>query len=95
MIFRLALGAFGDLEWFRRVTTLVEDPRHRARFIDLSANGWWVDDSAVAYLELENMRDAYRVHQGVRIFTPDPNGDGRDVIHWVEHVGEARRRVDP
>jgi hypothetical protein len=89
MIFRLALGAIGDLAWFRRVTTLVEDPRHRARFIDLAADWWWIDDSALHYLALEGMTDLFSAHRGGRILAPNPDGDGRDVIEWLERVGRS------
>ena len=55
MIHRLTFGAVSDEAWFRRVTTLVPDPRHRARFIDRTIDWWWVDDLAARYLALEGM----------------------------------------
>ena len=86
MIFQLTLGALADEAWFRSVTTLVTDPRHRARYLDLSADWWWIDDLAERYLALEGMSSVYASHRGGRILAPDPNGDGQDVLDWLERV---------
>ena len=93
MIFQLCLGAIGDGAWFRRVTTLVAEPRHRARFIDFAADWWWVDDLALRYLTLEGMPGLYAAHRGGRILAPDPNGDGRDVIEWLDGIARSRQQT--
>ena len=89
MILRLSLGALRDEVWFRRVTVLVDDPRHRARFLDRARDWWYLDDLAPRYLGLEGMIDLYEAHRGGRILAPDSNGDGRDVLEWLERVAAA------
>lgn len=91
MILQLTFGAFADEAWFRGVTTLVQEPRHRARHLDLSADWWWVDDLAQRYLTLEGMADRFDRHRGERIFAPDPEGDGQDVLDWLHGIPPAWR----
>jgi hypothetical protein len=86
IILQLTSGAFADEAWFRRVTTLVVDPRRRARYLDFSADWWWVDDLAQRYLTQEGMADRFTRHSGERIFAPDPEGDGQDVLDWLHGI---------
>jgi hypothetical protein len=90
MIYQLTFGAVSDEPWFRRVTTLVPDPRHRARFIDRTVDWWWVDDLALRYLTLEGLGELYPAHAGERIFAPSPEGDGGDVLAWLARLPRVR-----
>jgi hypothetical protein len=84
MIFDLSLGAFEDPAWFRAVTGLIADPRRRAAHIEFSGDWWYVDDLARHYLEIEGRSEMLSVHEGTRIFVPSEDGDGADVLGWLE-----------
>ena len=83
MVFEMCRGAFSDIAWFRQVTTLVSDPEHRARFIDVSANWWYLDDLAAEYLAREGRTGLLKVDEGRRILAPNPEGDGKDILDWL------------
>jgi len=82
ILFDLCQGAFADLAWFRSVTTLVKDPERRAEHIDFGADWWYVDDLASKYL-LAADKEAVMAQEPRRICTPQPNGDGQDIIDWL------------
>ena|SRR5438093_9232373 len=75
--------AFSDERWFRSVTSLTLDPERRTDCIDLSGDWWYVDDQAARYFRASNRDDVFAVHQGGRVFVPDPTGDGQDVLDWL------------
>ena len=79
-------GAFVDDHWFRSVTTLVSDPEDRARCIDFTGDWWYLDDLAEEYLRRANREDVLKSQLNGRVFIPDPNGDGRDVLDWLTAV---------
>lgn len=85
MVLRVCQGVFEDEAWFRRVTTLVDDPAARARAV-LGSSGldwFWIDDLAAHYCEQADLAAAYREHVGTRILVPTPDGDGRDLAGWL------------
>jgi len=90
MVLRVCQGVFEDEAWFRRVTTLVDDPAERARTVVGSTHpDWfWIDDLAEHYCENAGLGAAYREHAGTRILAPTPDGDGRDLAEWL---GRLRR----
>jgi hypothetical protein len=69
---------------FRSVASLVANPEHRTRDIDVSGDWWYVDDLAAEYLRAANQEDQLKTHDGTRIFIPNPTGTGQDVIDWLE-----------
>ena len=85
MIFRLCQGAFRDDHWFRSSTTLIPDGARRARYIDFGGDWWWVDDRALFFLELEGLAH-HADHRGRRLMVPKPDGDGSDVLSWLESI---------
>jgi len=87
MVFDTCRGTFADWEWFRLVTSLVEDSEHRARHIELSNNWFYLDDLAEAFFTREGMADLYGREVGKRILAPDPFGDGSDVLRWLSQIG--------
>jgi len=38
------------------------------------------------YLALEKMAERYAAHAGERIFAPDPEGEGQDILDWLARV---------
>lgn len=89
MIYQLSQGAFVDSTWFRGVTLLVDDPLRRAAHIDFSGDWWWVDDLARRYLELEGKGEMLSAEIGRRLFIPQPDGDGQDILDWLDRFASA------
>ena len=85
-IFSLCGGAFTNEDWFRSVTTLVDDPMERGKAIDLDSNWWYVDDMAEYYLWKAGRESVFKEHVGERIWMPDPKGDGYDILAWLERL---------
>lgn len=83
MILRLSQGAFRDEDWFRSSTTLIPDGSRRARYIDFSGDWWWVDDRALFFLDREGLAH-HADQEGRRLMVPQPDGDGSDIISWLE-----------
>ena len=86
MIFQLCQGAFRDEAWFRSSTALIPDGSHRARYIDFSGDWWWVDDRAQFFLDSEGLSPLAEQHRERRLMIPQPDGDGSDVIAWLESI---------
>jgi hypothetical protein len=93
-IFEVCAGVFQDEEWFRSHTRLVEDPDRRAAEIDLAADWLYLDDLAEKYFSDAGREDVFREHDGSRIFSPTPEGDGRDVLVWLRAIRQARPGSD-
>jgi hypothetical protein len=87
IIFDMCWGAFRDVDWFRQVTTLVPDPDHRALYIDLATDWWYVDDLAKEYLEKDGFANLFEANVGRRILTPAPGGDGVEILRWLAYYG--------
>ena len=83
IIFDMCWGAFRDPDWFRRVTTLVPDPDHRANHIDLASDWWYLDDLAREYFATEELQAQFDQHLGGRILAPAPASDGMDILAWL------------
>ena len=79
-------GAFDDGPWFRSVTKLVATPERRAKHIEYSGDWWYVDDLADEYMADAGMDDILAQHRGNRVFIPEPNGDGEDILDWLRNV---------
>jgi hypothetical protein len=85
-VFRTCQGVFQDEAWFRRVTSLVLDPSERARHIETADDWYWVDDLAERYCAQSELTALFEEHAGGRIFVPVPDGDGADVLAWLERL---------
>lgn len=85
-IFSLCGGAFTNEEWFRKVTTLVDDPMDRARAIDLEADWWYLDDMAEYYLWKAGRETVFKENVGGRIWVPEADGDGFDILAWLDRM---------
>jgi hypothetical protein len=83
MIFKLSQGAFRDESWFRASTRLIPDGSRRARYIDFGGDWWWVDDRALFFLDREGLA-SHAAEKGRRLMIPQPDGDGADMIAWLE-----------
>lgn len=84
VLFELCGGAFQDETWLRNNTVLINDPRNRADFIDYSSDWWYADDLARYYMEIVGKANIYQENIGGRIYVPSPNGDGKDLLEWLE-----------
>jgi len=83
ILFDMCWGAFSDPAWFRQVTTVVSEPDHRARFIDLSRDWWYLDDLARDYLETEGLSHLFAANAGSRILAPARTSDGAEILDWL------------
>ena len=83
LAFELCRGTFTDEIWFRQMTTLAMDAEHRAQNVDYSADWWYLDDLASYYMEKEGRSDLLQANDRKRIFAPDPNGTGEDILDWL------------
>jgi hypothetical protein len=83
LAFELCRGTFADETWFRQATTLAMDAEHRAQTVDYSADWWYLDDLAPYFMEKEGRSDLFKANEGKRIFAPDPNGSGKDILGWL------------
>jgi len=85
MVLDTCRGTFADWDWFRQVTSLVEDSEHRARHIDLTSDWYLLDDLAEGFFMREGMANLYGREVGKRILAPDPFGNGSDVLQWLRN----------
>lgn len=83
LAFELCRGTFTDEAWFRQMTTLSMDAEHRAESVDYSADWWYLDDLASYFMEKEGRSDLLKANERRRIFAPDPNGSGQDILDWL------------
>jgi len=88
-IFEVCAGVFVDEEWFRTHLKLVSDPDQRAAEVDLQSDWLYVDDLAEKYFSAAGRHDTFRKHLGGRICSPTPEGDGQDVLDWLQAVGTS------
>lgn len=85
-IFDICRGVFSDKSWFRSVTSLVEDPMNRASEVDLEGDWWYVDDLAEYYFQKAGRDEVFRRNIGRRILVPSLEGDGTDVVKWLNQI---------
>ena len=90
-IFALCRGSFRDESWFRGSVRLARDPQNRARDIAFDCDWWYVDDLAEEYLLRAGMSEVYREERGRRILVPSAEGDGTDVVQWLQRLGIERQ----
>lgn len=84
-VFRLCQGAFVDEAWLRSVLELIPiDPRRRVEGIDRGLDWLYVDDLAEQYCSDAGAEELFLEQRGGRILGCDPEGDGRDVLAWLE-----------
>ena len=85
-IFDICGGAFSDEDWFRANTALTRDSYYRAAEVDLSTDWWYLDDLAEYYFKIAYREDVFEANAGVRIFVPAAEGDGKDVMDWIDRI---------
>jgi serine/threonine protein phosphatase 1 len=78
---------FPDREWFLDKLMLVYDTDHRCRYIDLQSDWYYVDDWADHFFTAALGPQRYEAEQGRRILLCDHEGDGSDVLVWLEKIG--------
>ena len=88
-ILDLCAGTFRDAAWFRRALRLVGDPWNRAAEIPLDGDWWYVDDLAQAFLSRAGRDDVFRAELGRRICAPQPDGDGSDILTWLDRITQG------
>ena len=85
-IFDICGGVFSDEDWFRANTLLTRDSYYRAVEVDLAADWWYLDDLAEYYFKMAYREDVFEANAGVRIFVPAAEGDGEDVMDWIDRI---------
>ena len=85
-IFAICGGAFSDEDWFRANTALTRDSFYRAAEVDLNTDWWYLDDLAEYYFKIAYREDIFEANAGVRIFVPTAEGDGKDVMDWIDRI---------
>jgi hypothetical protein len=83
-IMNICGGIFGDAEWFRAHTSLVRDSYYRAAEVELDSDWWYLDDLAEYYFKMAYREDVFEENVGGRIFVPEAEGNGDDVLEWIE-----------
>jgi len=86
IIFRLCQGVFADEEWFRSITTLIADPERRTTAIDFASDWWYIDDLAEQFFVQADLHDLFRNQLERRVFAPQPDGTGDDVLRWLASI---------
>jgi phosphoserine phosphatase len=86
MIFDLCFGAFEDRSWFRGACSWITEPGDRGSIITGTGDWWYVDDLAQRYLDQAGKHALFESQSGGRILVPDANGDGQDVLDWLERI---------
>ena len=84
IVFNVCRGTIQDEAWFRKMTTLVSDPEHRATCIDFAGDWWYLDDMAKWFMGQEHLGEVYEKNLGGRIFTPRETGNGSNVLNWLQ-----------
>jgi hypothetical protein len=85
-ILELCNGVFSDEGWFRANTRLIADPEDRAAEVNLDEDWWYVDDLAEKYFVEAGRAEVFRQQVGRRILAPTPDGDGADVLDWLDGI---------
>lgn len=62
---------------------LIPDPDHRARYIELATDWWYVDDLAEEYLQKDGFANLYAANLGRRVLMPKPDSDGDEILQWL------------
>jgi hypothetical protein len=86
MVFNLCDGAFFNQDWFIENVTLIENPAHRVREINIETDWWYIDDLAEYYCRIDGFQSLYKLHNGKRIFTPTPNDNGQTTVSWIKNI---------
>ena len=86
LVFSTCADIFADEGWFRAALRLAADAANRAAEVDLSADWWYVDDDAESYFRHAGRVPVFRENVGGRICVPSPDGDGTDVLLWLESI---------
>lgn len=86
-VLEVCSGVFDDDDWFRACTRLITRPDLRAAEVDLTEDWWYMDDLAEKYFSDAGRAEVYREHRGGRIFVPTAEGDGEDVLAWIQKIG--------
>ena len=95
IMFNMCWGAFRDADWFHQVTTLVPDPGHRALYIDVTTDWWYLDDLAKKYLEKEGLASLFETNLGRRILVPTASSDGEEILRWLTNSGASTHSGSP
>ena len=88
-IFALAQGVFQDESWFRSITRIGRDPKNRALEFPLKSDWWYMDDLAKEYMQEAGLGSVFERENGRRILVPSDEGDGGDVIAWLDRLAAA------
>ena len=85
-LFRVCAGVFTNEDWFRTITSLVKDSLYRAKEINYNEDWWYLDDLAEYHFGIAGLKKVFEANRGRRIMIPSPNGDGKDILDWIERI---------
>src|SRR5437879_4747110 len=85
-LYRRIAPVFPSREWLLARLLLTVDTDHRASYIDLTADWFYVDDWADEYFTKAHGPDRYHAELGRRICLADPHADGSDVLRWLRGI---------
>ena len=54
--------------------------------INFNSDWWYIDDLAEFYCRKSGYQNLYNLHNGERIFTPEPNDDGQKTVNWFANI---------
>jgi hypothetical protein len=86
IVYTLCFDAFTDFEWFMNNACCIKDPERRIEQIQLDEDWWYMDVLAEKYLKKSGTKKSLEQHHGNRIFIPDSQGDGQDIINWIDTI---------
>lgn len=86
-LFQKLAPLFSDRDWFLDKLVLVTDTDHRCHYIDLNADWYYIDDWADHFFTAALGPERYKKEtEAGRILLCDHEGDGEDVLAWLEKL---------
>jgi hypothetical protein len=82
IVYTLCFDAFTDFDWFMNNVCCTKNPDQRIEQIQFNADWWYMDVLAKKYFNECKKGGNIEEHLGNRIFIPNSQGDGQDIINW-------------
>ena len=83
IVYTLCFDAFTDFEWFMNNACCTKNPDRRIEQIQYNEDWWYMDVFAEKYVNKSEIRKTIEQHRDKRIFVPNAQGDGQDIINWI------------
>jgi len=86
IVYTLCFDAFTDFDWFINHVCCMKNPDQKMNQIQYNEDWWYMDVSAKKFLKNGDSGPDLKQHLGTRILVPKAQGDGEDIITWIETV---------